>query len=58
MYDYFESTRRLVKSKGVQYTLDRIFSGELSELDKNGLERDGITRNGIPCLSLILSFAN
>ena len=53
-----ESVRRVAKAKGVQYVLDRIFSGELSENAIESLENEGVLRNHVPCISFIMAFAN
>ena len=53
-----ESVRRMAKAKGVQYVLDRIFSGELSGKAIESLENDGIIRNHVPCISFIIALAN
>ncbi len=56
MYN-LEKTRKLIKSKGVQYTLDLIFECRLPEDVREELEEANGIRNGIPCISLILALA-
>lgn len=53
-----ESVQRLINDKGVQPFLDSIFSGSLPEHITNALEQEGITKNGVPQLSLIYSLVH
>ncbi len=53
-----ETVRRMAKAKGVQYVLDRLFSGELSEKALQELEDAGILHNRIPRISFIMVLAN
>lgn len=54
---YLQATERLVKSKGIDYTIKRLTSGELSNDFVEGLEADHVLRDGFPCLSLIIQMA-
>ncbi len=56
MYN-LEATRRLVNSKGVQFTFDLFLSGRLPDNVLEELEEAKILRNGIPNISLLMALA-
>ena len=56
MYN-LEATRRLVNSKGVQYTLDLFLSDQLPNNVREELEKSKVLRNGIPNISLLMALA-
>ena len=56
MYD-LEATRRLVNSKGVQFTFDLFLSGQLPNNVLEELEEARVLRNGIPNISLLIALA-
>ena len=56
MYN-LEATRRLVNSKGVQFTFDLFLSSRLPDNVLEELEEAKILRNGIPNISLLMALA-
>lgn len=56
MYD-LEATRRLVNSKGVQFTFDLFSSGRLPDNVLEELEEAKVLRDGIPNISLLTALA-
>lgn len=56
MYD-LEATRRLVNSKGVQFTFDLFSSGRLPDNVLEELEEAKVLRDGIPNISLLMALA-